>query len=227
MGPFQTPSNKRLRMPNSEHQMNTNNSPSKINFIQLSKEQKLSNRFFQSRSPTCSLISEHNHHYEPSPSPHDESNQTYRLTPTLEQPLLDGRHVIPSVNPKPPIFVDCASQTSAPYVESFTHTSDPNNDTDVDASPLKLNDPDNFEHRSCSSSSLDRFSPHNRFPLPLGKLTVAMEEDDLSSNYDSDDGWSDDSVELIYADERYLTQKKKNIISSSSSSLQPQNVLLQ
>jgi hypothetical protein len=73
---------------------------------------------------------------------------------------------------------------------------------------------------------VDRFTPHDRFPLPLGKLTVAMKEDDLSSNYDSDDGWSDDSAELIYADERYFTQKKKNILSSSSSS-QPQNVLLQ
>jgi hypothetical protein len=60
-----------------------------------------------------------------------------------------------------------------------------------------------------------------------------MEEDDISTNYDSDDGWSDDSVELLYADERYVTQKKKNISSSSSLQqhshhhIQQQNVLLQ
>ncbi|UJR23918.1 hypothetical protein I4U23_026890 [Adineta vaga] len=52
------------------------------------------------------------------------------------------------------------------------------------------------------------------------------EEDDLSMNYDSDDGWSNDSIEIIYIDERYTTQKKKisNPSSSSSSShfiLQP------
>jgi hypothetical protein len=129
---------------------------------------------------------------------------------------------------KPPVLVDCASQTSAPHV----HTTD-SNDINVDHSPSKLNAPDDISHRSCSSSSLDRFSPHDRFPLPLGKLTVAMEEDDISTNYDSDDGWSDDSVELLYADERYVTQKKKNISSSSSLQqhshhhIQQQNVLLQ
>lgn len=66
------------------------------------------------------------------------------------------------------------------------------------------------EYRSfSSSSSLERFSPNDRFPLPLGKLTIARKEDDLSTNYDSNDGWSDDSAELIYADERYISQKKK------------------
>jgi hypothetical protein len=42
-----------------------------------------------------------------------------------------------------------------------------------------------------------------------------MEKDDISTNYDSDDGWSEDSAEIIYADERYTTQKKRNIYSSS------------
>jgi hypothetical protein len=56
-----------------------------------------------------------------------------------------------------------------------------------------------------------------------------MEEDDISTNYDSDDGWSDDSAELIYVDERYKTQKKKNIPPSSSKliSQHQKNVLLQ
>jgi hypothetical protein len=59
---------------------------------------------------------------------------------------------------------------------------------------------------------------------------MSMAEDDISTNYDSDDGWSDDSAELIYIDEHYVKQKKK-IISSSSSHLisqqQQQNVPLQ
>jgi hypothetical protein len=202
IGSFQSHSNKQLRIPHIEHQMNTNNILSKINLTQLNKEQKQSDRFFQARSP--SIISEH--HYEP--------NRTYRIIPINEQQHLDGRHVIS----KRPIFVDCASQTSAPYIDPFIHTIDSNNDIDVDTSSKKLNGSDNIEYRSCSSSSLDRFSPYDRLTLPLGKLTVAMEEDAISTNYDSDDGWSDESAELIYADERYLTQKKKKSISSSSSS---------
>ncbi len=214
IGSFQSYSNKQLRIPNNiEHQMNTNNILSKINLTQLNKEQKQSNRFFQSRSPISrSIISEH--YYEP--------NRTYRIIPINEQQSLDGRHVIS----KRPIFVDCASQTSAPYIDPFIHTIDSNNDIDVDISSKKLNGSDNIEHRSCSSSSsLDRFSPHDRLPLPLGKLTVAMEEDAISTNYDSDDGWSDESAELIYADERYLTQMKKKSISSSSSSSSSSSLL--
>ena len=64
----------------------------------------------------------------------------------------------------------------------------------------------------------------NQFFIPLEQVTTAMENTDLSTNYDSDDGWSDDSAELIYVDERYRTQKKKNIHSSSQ---QEQNRLLQ
>jgi hypothetical protein len=108
----------------------------------------------------------------------------------------------------------------------------------MDNSPHGLLAPNNsetiFTHRSVSSSSLDQFCPNDRFPLLLGKLTVAREEDDISTNYDSDDGWSDDSAELIYIDEHYATRKKKitsssHLISKQHSHLQAQhkNILLQ
>lgn len=84
------------------------------------------------------------------------------------------------------------------------------------------------DHRShcSSSSSLDRVSPTNQFFLPLEKVTATIEDDDLSTNYDSDDGWSNDSAELIYVDERYRTQKKKKKNFYSSSQQQQQNRLL-
>lgn len=75
-----------------------------------------------------------------------------------------------------------------------------------------------FNHQSAPSSSLDQFCPNERFPLPLGKGTIAKEEDDISTNYDSDDGWSNDSAELIYIDERYAKQKKKKKKKTTNSS---------
>ncbi|CAF1050046.1 unnamed protein product [Adineta ricciae] len=63
------------------------------------------------------------------------------------------------------------------------------------------------------SSSVDKSS------FSINKLIVPKrEEDDLSMNYDSDDGWSNDSIEIIYIDEQYLTQKKKTTPPPSSSS---------
>lgn len=81
------------------------------------------------------------------------------------------------------------------------------------------NDNRSSHHSHFSSSTL---SPPDQFFLPLEKIATAIENDDLSTNYDSDDGWSNDSAELIYVDERYRTQKKKN----EHSSLQQQNQLL-
>lgn len=52
--------------------------------------------------------------------------------------------------------------------------------------------------------------------LLSGKLTTSVEPGDLSTNYDSDDGWSNDSAELLYSDEHYLGVKKKKHLSSSS-----------
>jgi len=41
----------------------------------------------------------------------------------------------------------------------------------------------------------------------------------VDENYDSDDGWSDDSVDVIYVDKRYHPLK-------SNSNLQQQDILL-
>jgi hypothetical protein len=58
-----------------------------------------------------------------------------------------------------------------------------------------------------------------RHPLSLDKVPLSASEGaDISINDDTDDGWSDDSIEIIYIDERYIMQKKKKITASSSSS---------
>lgn len=86
--------------------------------------------------------------------------------------------------------------------------------------------------------SISTSSPPPPPPLPLSvktkKVTISKEKDEIQSNYDSDDGWSDDSAELLYVDERYATEKRKMTPSSHLPShphyhyqLQQQNVLLQ
>ena len=96
----------------------------------------------------------------------------------------------------------------------------------IDNSSRELSALNTVDDQHSLSSSYDRLSPTNRFPLPSGKVAVAMEEDDISTNYDSDDGWSDDSADVLYIDERYRTQKKK-IISSSSYFISQQHSHLQ
>jgi hypothetical protein len=67
-------------------------------------------------------------------------------------------------------------------------------------------------------------------PSPT-KATISKEKDEIASNYDSDDGWSDDSAELLYVDERYATETRKITPSSHLPNhhyqIQQQNVLLQ
>ncbi len=85
-------------------------------------------------------------------------------------------------------------------------------------------------------SSNKKFSTSSSSPRPstTTKVTISKEKDEIISNYDSDDGWSDDSAELLYVDERYATEKIKNPPSSHLPTqqnyhyqLQQQNVLLQ
>jgi hypothetical protein len=77
-------------------------------------------------------------------------------------------------------------------------------------------------------------SSNKKLHSPPSKVTKTTVKDEITSNYDSDDGWSDDSAELLYVDERYATQKKKMTPPSHLSSqqhyhcqVQQQNVLLQ
>ena len=103
------------------------------------------------------------------------------------------------------LVIDSSSQASSHHTYPFTCTSDSNNLSHELMAPNNSENNMNYQNCSSSSSSLDRFSPKDIFPLPLGKVTIAMEQDGISTNYDSDDGWSDDSAELIYIDERYTT----------------------
>jgi hypothetical protein len=80
-----------------------------------------------------------------------------------------------------------------------------------------------------SPSPLVHLSSNNKFYSPPSK-----ENDEIASNYDSDDGWSDDSAELLYVDERYATEKRKITPPSHLPTqqhyhyqVQQQNVLLQ
>ena len=68
--------------------------------------------------------------------------------------------------------------------------------------------------RRDSSPSLGRLSP-NRPVQPTSERTIQSTEiGDKSFVCESDDGWSDDSAELLYVDERYAAQSKK-ILSST------------
>lgn len=65
-------------------------------------------------------------------------------------------------------------------------------------------------------------------------MNLSEDKVEIVSNYDSDDGWSDDSAELLYVDERYAKDKGKSIPNSHLTSqkshrypIQQQNVLLQ
>jgi len=140
-----------------------------------------------------------------------------------------------------PSLIDPTSQTSSHHAYYFTRTTTPDNIDEhiIDNLSRQSSGSNNADDQSFSSSTYDRLTPNNRSPSPLEKFTISKKEDDISTNYDSDDGWSNDSAEIIYIDEHYLTQKKKIISSSSSTSsylvsqqhshlkTQQQNALLQ
>lgn len=71
--------------------------------------------------------------------------------------------------------------------------------------------------QSISFSSQNQSFLNARLSSPIEKVTMPT-QDEVSTDCDSDDGWSDDSVELIYVDDRYVTYKEK--INSPSSSIQ-------
>ncbi|CAF1070982.1 unnamed protein product [Rotaria sordida] len=182
--------------------------------------------------------------------------RTYRLMNNNQQNLLDGRYVIPSNNLQTSSVVGPSSNPSSCHTYPFTLTHDIENNNDIliidDTTQLIKNTktnshvPDvyvlsdrestkNTIDRQSSSSSLVHRSSNKKIYSPQEKLIISSEKDnETTSNYDSDDGWSDDSVELLYVDERYATEKGKITSSSHLPSQQPyhyqvqqQNVLLQ
>ncbi|CAF3426014.1 unnamed protein product [Rotaria socialis] len=197
-----------------------------------------------------------------SPSSHEEftenngntSSRTYRTMKIDHQQLFDGRYVIPSHSLHTPSVIDRSSHPSSCHTYPFTCTNDieNNNDTLIDVySQLMKNTKHNSKEPDIYVLS-DRDSTQNRIerqnsPSPLEiissnkktysspeKVIMSTEKEETTSNYDSDDGWSDDSAELLYVDERYA-RGKKNITSSSHlfseqpyhDQVQQQNVLLQ
>jgi hypothetical protein len=167
-------------------------------------------------------------------------SRTYRLM-TNDQELIDGRHVIPSNNLPMPSTIDQSFHTSSRHTYPFTYNpdSEPNNDdTLIDNSPPPVENkteqkshPPNIyvlpDHDNLltiidsqnSPSPLVHISSKKKYssPPPPQKpktITISTEQDEIQSNYDSDDGWSDDSAELLYVDERYATDKRKMTPSS-------------
>ena len=110
-------------------------------------------------------------------------------------------------SPPMPSFIDPPSQTSSRHTYPFTCTAE----FDVPNEPI---DAEN-DHRAMTLEVAELLGEETSHLLS-GKLTMSVEPGDLSTNYDSDDGWSNDSAELLYSDEHYLGGKKKKHPSSSS-----------
>ena len=68
--------------------------------------------------------------------------------------------------------------------------------------------------RRNSSPSFGQLSPTRPVQVPSERTIPSTEIDEKSHGSESDDGWSDDSAELLYVDERYAAQSKK-ILSST------------
>lgn len=182
----------------------TEHLPSKIS----PRNQPSRRRYDENPSPTSwAIICEHQIHHDEHSFDDYITGETLQLTPSDDDELLDGRHVIPDLILFRQ-FVDCASQTSSRHTQPFICADGLN----FPESHPPTNDEHFIDIPSHSSSSLDR----QPIVLSSGKAPIDLDKDDLSTNYDSDDGWSNDSAELIYMDEQYFTQKKKNISSFNS-----------
>ncbi|CAF3522726.1 unnamed protein product [Adineta steineri] len=215
---------------------------------------------FQSRSPTSwSVISEHQNEQqklqnfnklniyesESESSSQDEliennsrtPSRTYRLMTNDQEQSHNEKHIIPSNNSQ------VSSLIEHTYPFTFTPDSEVNDnnifDNNLSQSKQKSNVVDIYTlpERDISSSSSVHHSPIKKYysppPPPPPKVTISKDKDEILSNYESDDGWSDDSAELLYVDERYAKEKKKLTSSSHLPSqqhyhyqVQQQNVLL-
>lgn len=120
-----------------------------------------------------------------------------------------------------PSFLPFSSASPPPPLPTTTTTFVGTRTADIVShvpSPVHSSHPLIDRHASTSSSD-EEFVPIERIPFTIGKLTLSVGDDvDFFANLDTDDGWSDDSIEIIYIDEHYITQKKKIIAASSSSS---------
>ncbi|CAF4205116.1 unnamed protein product [Rotaria sp. Silwood2] len=231
-------------------EINRFNNTSKMNSIEFNKTQQNSNRLFEARSPTSWLIlsddqinqqqcdlyksSSSSSSFSPGHELIDHQlTRTHRLIVTDEQRPLHERYVMPNDKSQHPSFIDHSLESRSCQAYPFTNASDSGSIINAVVTTLsnELTESDNMiDQQNSSFSSLDHLSPNDELSLPLENVTMSMKKDDILINYDSDDGWSDDSAELIYVDDRYITENKKTNASSSSShliskqysSLQPQ-----
>ncbi|CAF1386119.1 unnamed protein product [Adineta steineri] len=191
------------------------NNTSKINSIQIDKKRKKSNKFLQKKlSISKSVVSNQKlnlQRYDPSESlnsSYHESidnklNLTYRLVVINEQQPLQRRLIIPTENSEFLPITNASSQTSSHHTYPFTYTTNSSNINNgiMDKSLHDLTTSNKVENIIDHRDSL--ILSHDRLSLSLGKITNSKEDDDISTN----DGWSDDSIEIIYIDEHYISQK--------------------
>ncbi|CAF3620880.1 unnamed protein product [Rotaria socialis] len=201
---------------------------SKKSSLQLHKTQKNSNKIFKTRPLTSwSILSDHQIHeqqsnpYESSPSmaSHElmdhQLSKNYEMIATDDQQDFHRRYINPADNSQHSLFHDYSSQRSSHGTYPCVNTSDSNNRKDpvIQNSPNQLNTSNLIVNRENSSFfPLDHLSATDRLSLPSEKVRITTQEDNLSVNYNSDgswndDGWSDDSAEFIYVDDRYEVQK--------------------
>lgn len=93
-----------------------------------------------------------------------------------------------------------------------------------------LSDDDDHHREISPSPTVHLTKPKKKYSSPPAtKVNLSNEKVEILSNYDSDDGWSDDSAELLYIDEQYAKEKKKLISSQKTHRypIQQENVLLQ
>ena len=130
-----------------------------------------------------------------------------------------------------PSFIDHSSQTFSHHTYPFICTTDYDNTNSATANATMdqrtaMNTEQNLaDHRSSEFPSFVHHSLNDECRLSLEKVKETRQNNDLLTNYDSDDGWSNDSIELLYVDDRFATQKKK--INSSLHSISKQHFRLQ
>ncbi|CAF1587059.1 unnamed protein product, partial [Adineta ricciae] len=179
---------------------------------------------FRSRSPTSwSVISEHQKHESSQDDLNEKNNDeplhTYRIATN------DQEQTVPSSLP--------SSLIDHTYPFTFTPDSEINDNPGSSKEKSNLSDIYMISERDSTQKIIDQQSPKKKYYSPPPKVTIVSDKDEVPSNYDSDDGWSDDSAELLYVDERYAKEKKKLSSSTHLSNqqhyyyqIQQQNVLL-
>lgn len=146
-----------------------------------------------------------------------------------KQHLSDGRHHRLGENPPKASCVESASHTSSHHTYPFTCAAefDTLMESSIDVQPAddqkglsKENIPPTEHDQVYRSSETEKLAEISQ--VLSGPLTISIPADDIRINDDSDDGWSNESAEILYSDDHHLQSKKKlRITSSKSTTLKP------